>query len=182
MTTTLTPANSTDNPFFAPSDLPFGVPPFDRIRDAHYLKPAIRRGMRQHLAEVAAIANQTSAPTFDNTLVALERTGILLTRVLRAFAAVTGANTNDTLQVFCAEVDRSSLKLPAAHSDAIFLDDALFQRVRAIYEGRHSQELSAEDCRLIERYHLDFARAGALLSDPDTRSQLRSAQPAKSRR
>jgi peptidyl-dipeptidase Dcp len=162
VTATLKPTKSSRNPFFAPNDLPFGVPPFDRIRDVDY-QPAIEEGMRQHLAEVAAIAHQTSAPTFDNTLVALERAGVLLTRVLRAFAAVTGANTNDTLQA--AQVELAPQL--AAHSDAIYLDDALFRRVRAIYEQRHELSLSPEDCQLVERYHLDFERAGALLSDAD---------------
>jgi peptidyl-dipeptidase Dcp len=162
VTTTLTPPISTDNPFLASNDLPFGVPAFDKIRDTDY-QPAIEEGMRQHLAEVEAIAHQAEPPTFENTLVALERSGVLLTRVLRAFAAVTGANTNDTLQA--AQVDLAP-KL-AGHSDAIYLDEALFRRVRAIYEDRHRLELTAEDRRLIERYHLDFERAGALLDEQD---------------
>lgn len=151
---------STTNPFFAPSELPFGAPPFDRIRDEHY-QPAIEEGMRQHLAEVRAIAGQAAAPTFDNTIVALERSGALLTRALRAFAAVTGANTNDALQQVQINV---SPKL-AAHSDSIYLDEKLFRRVRVLYEQRDQLDLSPEEKYLIERYHLDFERSGALLSD-----------------
>lgn len=162
VTTTSPSATATDNPFLQPNDLPFGVPPFDRIHDEHY-QPAIEEGMRQHLAEVEAIAGQSSPATFDNTLVALERSGVLLTRALRAFSAVTGANTNDALQA--AQVDLAP-KL-AEHSDAIYLDDRLFQRVRAIYEARHDLGLSTEDARLVDRYHLDFVRAGALLGESD---------------
>ena len=151
---------STTNPFFAPSELPFGAPPFDRIRDEHY-QPAIEEGMRQHLAEVRAIAGQAAAPTFDNTIVALERSGALLTRALRAFAAVTGANTNDALQ----QVQINVAPKLAAHSDSIYLDEKLFRRVRVLYEQRDQLNLSPEEKYLIERYHLDFERSGALLSD-----------------
>ncbi|MGH7616094.1 MAG: dipeptidyl carboxypeptidase II, partial [Gemmatimonadaceae bacterium] len=86
-----------DNPFAAASTLPFGAPQFDRTRDTDY-QPAIEEGMRRHLKEVDAIADQTAPPTFDNTIVALERSGGLLTRVLKVFGGVTGANTNDLLQ------------------------------------------------------------------------------------
>ena len=131
---------SADNPFAAPSPLPFGAPPFDRIRDEHY-QPTIEAGMREHRAEVAAIANQDAAPTFENTIAALEGSGVLLTRVLKAFGGVTSANTNDFLQRVQTDV---APKL-AAHSDAIYLDDRLFARVRAIYESRHALGLPAEE-------------------------------------
>jgi peptidyl-dipeptidase Dcp len=153
---------SSDNPFASPSTLPFGAPPFDRIRDEHY-QPAIEEGMRQHRAEVAAIATQDAPPTFENTIAALEGSGVLLTRVLKAFGGVTSANTNDYLQAVQSDV---APKL-AAHSDAIYLDDRLFDRVRAIYDARHSLGLRDEEFQLVERYHLDFVRAGARLSDPD---------------
>lgn len=159
--TTTTPFSS-DNPFAEPSTLPYGAPPFDRIRDTDY-QPAIEEGMRRHLAEVAAIATQVAAPTFDNTIAALERSGDLLTRVLKTFYGVTGANTNDVLQAVQVEV----APLLAAHSDAIYLDDDLFARIRAIYDARMSLELDAEQCHLIERYHIDFVRAGARLGDDD---------------
>src|SRR5579885_2687419 len=96
VTTSIEPFTS-NNPFAKASTLPFGAPPFDRIHDADY-EPAIDAGMRQHLAEVEAIANQTAPPTFDNTIAALERSGDLLTRVLKVFNGITASNTDDTLQ------------------------------------------------------------------------------------
>jgi peptidyl-dipeptidase Dcp len=167
VTSTITPAAATavftgDNPFASPSALPFGAPPFDRIHDTDY-QPAIEEGMRRHLAEVDAIADQTAAPTFDNTIVPLERSGELLTRVLKVFGGVTGANTNDLLQ----KVQSDEAPKLAAHSDAIFLNDKLFRRVQSIYERRDQIGLSAEQRYLVERYHLDFERAGARLSDAD---------------
>ena len=165
---------SPDNPFFEPSALPFETPPFDRIRDEDYL-PAIEAGMRQHLSEVEQIAGQRAAPTFENTLVALERSGQLLTRALKAFGAVTGANTNDTLQA----VQRDLAPRLAAHSDAILLNDRLFGRVRDLYDRREMLALAPEQRRLVERYHLDFVRAGARLSDTD-KSRLRALNQEES--
>lgn len=151
-----------DNPFAAPSVLPFGAPPFDRITIGDY-QPAIDEGMRRHLAEVQAIANQPAAPTFENTVVALEQTGDLLTRALKAFYAVTGANTNDTLQAIQTE---EAPKL-AAHDDAIYLDAKLWARVKQIYDTRATLGLSPEQARLVDRYHTYFVRAGAQLNDAD---------------
>ena len=136
VTTTITPAASTaqftsDNPFAAKSTLPFGAPPFDRIHDADY-QPAIEEGMRRHLAEVDAVADQSDAPTFANTIVPLERSGELLTRVLKVFSGVTGANTNDLLQ----KVQSDEAPKLAAHNDAIYLNDKLFRRIQAIYDAR----------------------------------------------
>lgn len=153
-------AFTSDNPFHAPSTLPFGAPPFDRIRDEHY-PPAIDAGMREHLAEVEAIAAHTEPPTFENTVVPLERSGRLLTRVLHAFGAVTSANTNDTLQAIQTDVAPQL----AAHHDAIFLNADLFRRISAVYEQRRDVDLTPEERYLVERLHLDFERAGALLSD-----------------
>ncbi|MEP6494061.1 MAG: M3 family metallopeptidase [bacterium] len=156
------PANTRDNPFFEPSTLPFGAPHFDHIRDGDY-EPAIEEGMRRHLEEVAAIADERDAPTFDNTIVALERTGSLLTRVLKVFGGLTSANTNDALQGVQAD---QAPKL-AAHIDTIFLNDRLYARVRQVHDRRSQLGLSAEQIYLVERYHLDFVRAGAQLSEPD---------------
>jgi peptidyl-dipeptidase Dcp len=150
---------SDENPFAAPSSLPFGAPRFDLIRDADY-SPAIDEGMRRHLAEVERIAAQPESPTFENTIAALERSGQLLTRVLRVFAGVTSANTNDVLQALQTE---KAPKL-AAHADAIYLDDQLFARIRDIYDRRATLELTPEQRHLVERYHLDFVRAGARLA------------------
>ncbi len=150
------------NPFATPSPLPFGAPRFDLIRDEDYA-PAIEEGMYRHLCEVRQITAQNEAPTFDNTLAALERSGQLLTRVLRVFSAITAANTNDELQAIQTE---QAPKL-AAHSDAIYLDDALFARVRDVHERRDALDLTPEQHRLVERYHLDFVRAGARLGAAD---------------
>ena len=154
-------ASANDNPLLAPSDLPFGAPPFDKIRDDHFL-PAIELGMRQQLAEVDAIATQHAIATFENTLEALERSGDLLTRALRAFHAIAGTNTNDALQDLQVEI---APRL-AAHSDAIHLDARIFARVDAIFAARERVALSPEQRRLVERYHLDFVRAGAQLDEP----------------
>ena len=167
-------AFTSDNPFFEPSALPFGAPPFDRIYDEHY-HPAIEEGMRRHLVEVEAIAGQAEPPTFDNTVVALERSGELLTRVLRTFGAVTSANTNDALQAVQTDV---APKL-AGHRDAIFLNDALFKRVRVIYENRHDLSLTPEQRYLVERLHLDFERSGALLAESD-KTRLRALNQEES--
>jgi peptidyl-dipeptidase Dcp len=155
------------NPFAAPSPLHFGAPQFDLIRDEHYA-PAIEEGMQCQLLEVEAIAANAESPTFDNTMAALERSGQLLTRVLRVFGGITAANTNDRLQAIQTE---QAPKL-AAHADAIYLDDALFDRVRDIYDRRDALGLTPEQHRLVERYHLDFVRAGARLA-PEDKSRLR---------
>src|ERR1700755_1911279 len=118
---TTEPLTIADNPLLAPSALPFGAPPFDRIRDEHFL-PAIELGMQQQLAEVGTIAAQRSEPTFENTLEALERSGDLLTRALRAFHAIAGTNTNDTLQDLQVEI---APRLPG-HSGAISRVAAIF--------------------------------------------------------
>jgi peptidyl-dipeptidase Dcp len=168
VTTHEEPAQSRENPLFAPSPLPFGAPPFDRMCDADYA-PAIDEGMRLHLEEVGAIADQTEAPTFENTIVALERSGVMLTRVLKIFGIVSGANTNDALQ----EIQRIEAPKLAAHGDAIYLNDALYQRVRQLYEQRETLSISHEAKHLLERYHLEFVRAGAGLSEQG-KTQLRA--------
>ena len=150
------------NPFYAPSTLPFQAPPFDKIKDSDY-QPAIEAGMAEQLREIAAIADNPAPPTFENTLVAMEKSGQLLQRVLAAFNGVTGANTNPTLQ----EVEKIEAPKEAAHADAIYLNSKLFHRVAAIYEQRGSLHLDAESLRLAEFYHQKFVHAGANLSDAD---------------
>ncbi|HTE44279.1 MAG TPA: hypothetical protein VK636_03455, partial [Gemmatimonadaceae bacterium] len=169
------PPSIRDNPFFAPSPLPFGAPPFDRICDADY-QPAIEEGMRRHLAEVSAIIEQADEPDFDNTIVALERSGQLLSRVLKVFGGLTSANTNDALQAMQAD---EAPKL-AAHTDAIFLNARLYARVRQIFDRRAQLGLSTEQVYLAERYHLDFVRAGAQLSESD-KTRLRALNQDESK-
>ena len=150
------------NPFAKPSSLPLNYPAFDKIKDAHYL-PAFNAGMREQLREIDAIANDKAAPTFDNTIVALERSGQLLGRVYATFSNLQGANTNDALDA----VDREMSPRLAAHSDAIHLNAKLFARVKALHDKRASLGLDAESTFLLERYYKEFVRAGANLSPAD---------------
>jgi peptidyl-dipeptidase Dcp len=150
------------NPFYEPSTLPFQAPPFGRIQDSDY-QPAIEAGMAQQLAEIRAIADSPDLPGFENTLIALEKSGRLLDRVMSVFDAVTSANTNPDLQ----RVQQIEAPRLAAHHDAIFLDSRLFHRVEEIYKQRDTLELDAESLRLAEFYHREFVHAGANLSDVD---------------
>ncbi|HSK09940.1 MAG TPA: peptidyl-dipeptidase Dcp [Vicinamibacterales bacterium] len=162
MTDTQTPVATRANPLLGPSPLPFAAPPFDQIQDADFA-PAFEAGMKQQLDEVAAIADSPEPPTFDNTLVALERSGQLLTRVNLAFNALSSANTNPTLQALQEEV---APRL-AALDDAIFLNDRLFKRVEAVYGQRDRLGLQGQPLRLAEYYYKRFVRAGARLSEAD---------------
>ncbi|MFT3790742.1 MAG: peptidyl-dipeptidase Dcp [Rudaea sp.] len=150
------------NPFFAASALQYQAPPFDKIHDADYA-PAFDEGMKQQLAEVDSIANQADAPTFDNTIVALERTGAVLTRVSKVFFALAQANTDDEIQ----KIQEDYAPKLAAHQDAIFLNAKLYARVKKLYAERASLGLDAESARLLDRYHLAFVRAGAELTATD---------------
>src|SRR5438105_2694179 len=156
------PAAVGANPFFVESTLPYHAPRFDLIRNEHY-RAALEEGMRQQLAEIDSIARQTAPPTFDNTIVAMERAGALLTRVSKTFTGVVGANTNDTLQKI-QEIEAPKL---AATNDAIYLNDQLYQRVKSVYDRRNASNLSPEQGALIERYNRDFVRPGAALADAD---------------
>ncbi|MBQ4854806.1 M3 family metallopeptidase [Rhodanobacter sp. B2A1Ga4] len=157
-----TVAADAGNPFFRESPLPLHYPPFDKIRDSDFA-PAFDRGMAEHLGEVHAIAGNAEAPTFDNTIVALEKSGQILSRTSTVFFSLVGVDTNDARKALQAEY---APKL-AAHRDAISLDPQLFARIQKLYDTRDSLGLDAEGVRLIERYHTDFVRAGAKLSDAD---------------
>jgi len=150
------------NPFFAPSALPFQAPPFDKIKDEDF-QPAIEAGMAQQQAEIQSIANNLDAPTFDNTIVALEKSGQLLARATAAFDGVTGANTNDTLQ----KVRTIEAPKLAAQDDFIYLNTKLFARVAAIYKQRATLKLDPEALRLVEYDYDKFVHAGANLSEAD---------------
>jgi len=156
------------NPFAAASPLFDQAPPFDRIHDADY-QPALEEGMKRQLAEIAAIAADTAAPTFDNTILAMERSGALLRRVSKVFNAITSANTDDTLQ----KVQDDEAPRLAAHNDAIYLNDTLFRRVKSVYDRRQAMGLDSGQQFLIRRYYKDFVRAGALLGDSD-KAKLRA--------
>jgi peptidyl-dipeptidase Dcp len=150
------------NPFYAPSTLPFQAPPFDKIKDSDY-QPAIEAGMAEQLKEMKAIADNPAAPTFENTLVAMEKSGQLFNRAMMAFSGVTGANMNPVLQKV---QDIEAPKL-AAHDDAIYLDSKLFHRVETIYKERDSLKLDPESLRLVDFYYKKFVHSGANLSDAD---------------
>ena len=147
------------NPLFTRSTLPYQLPPFDQIENAHY-RPAFERGMTEHLAEIEAIIDVTNAPTLENTLVPLERSGELLTRVESVFFSLNSADTNDAMDEIRVEM---APKL-AAHRDRILLNGELFSRVKALYDQRDVLDVDAESRRLIEEYYIDFVRAGAELS------------------
>jgi peptidyl-dipeptidase Dcp len=150
------------NPFYAPSTLPFQAPPWDKIKDDDF-QPAIEAGMAQQQVEIQAIANNPDAPTFENTIVAMEKTGQLLDRAMAAFNGVTGANTNATLQKV------KSIEAPklAAHQDFIYLNPKLFARVAAIYQQRATLKLDPEALRLVEYDYDKFVHSGANLSEAD---------------
>jgi peptidyl-dipeptidase Dcp len=147
------------NPFAKPSTLLLETPDFSKIEDRDYL-PAILAGMAEQKREVAAIANNPAAPTFNNTLVALERSGSLLDRATLAFSAVNGANTNDILQA----TDTRTAPLLAQHRDYIFLNRKLFARVQKLQDSRESLNLNPEQARLLRVYYDQFVKAGAKLS------------------
>jgi peptidyl-dipeptidase Dcp len=167
-------ADTNSNPFFTRSALPFQAPPFDKIKDADF-QPAIEEGMKQELAEVEAIADSKEAPTFANTIEAMERTGELLRRVQRVFGGLSQSNTNPTLQ----KVQTDLAPKAAAHNDAIRLNPKLFARVKTIYDQRATLKLNAEQNRLVERVYKEFVRAGALLSDAD-KEKLRALNKEQS--
>jgi peptidyl-dipeptidase Dcp len=151
-----------DNPFYAPSTLPFLAPPFDKIKDSDY-EPAMDAGMAQQLKEVDAIANNTAPATFENTVVALERTGQLLDRAFEAYNCVTAANLDPELE----KVQAYEAPRLAAQADAIHLNAKLFTRIKAIYEKRKLLHLDPESLRLVEYDYQQFVKAGANLSDDD---------------
>ncbi len=153
------------NPFSSASTLPFQAPPFDKFKDSDF-QPAIDEGMRQQIVEIEKIADQSDPPSFDNTIVAMERTGRVLTRVSKVFSALTQSNTNDTLQ----KIQQEEAPKLAAHRDAIFLNPGLFARVKSLYAQRDSLGLDAESRRLLERYYRAFVRSGAVLSAADQAS------------
>ncbi len=156
-----------ENPFYSASTLPFQAPPYNKIKDTDY-QPAIEAGMSDQLKEIKAIADNPAPPTFQNTFIPMEKSGELLERSTAVFFCVSSANTNPTLQKTRAAI---APKL-AAHNDAIYLDDKLFQRVKTIYNQRQSLKLDPESLRLVEVEYDKFVHAGANLSEAD-KTQLK---------
>jgi peptidyl-dipeptidase Dcp len=154
------------NPFLSEWDTPFGIQPFDAIEDRHFM-PAFKKGVLELRAEIAAIAENPEPPTFDNTIVALERSGKLVDRVMYTFSSLTGTELNDTLQ----QVQREIYPMWTREGDAITLNGRLFERIQAVYDARESLELDEQDARLLELTHRDFVREGAALPD-EIKNQL----------
>jgi peptidyl-dipeptidase Dcp len=151
--------NEQANPFFSESPLPLHYPQFDKIKDSDFA-PAFDRGMADNRKEIDAIANNKAKPTFDNTIIAMEKSGRILSRAATVFGNLVGADTNETRDKLDAEYSPKF----AAHRDAIYLNPKLFARVKALYEKRENLGLDAEGVRLVEKYYTDFVRAGANLT------------------
>ena len=165
-----------ENPFARESTLPYRLPPLDKIKDEHF-KPALLAGMAEQRKEIDAIAKNSAAPTFENTVVAMERSGELLTRAWSVFGNLTSSVSTPRMR----EIEREIAPLEAAHDDAIRLDPELFARIDAVHGARNDAGLDAEDVRLVERYHLDFVLAGARL-DEVGRARLTDASNTRRRR
>ncbi len=157
---------SEGNPFLSEWTAPFHMPPFDRVKEEHFL-PAARAGMDQQKAEITTVASATAPPTFQNTIEALDRTGDTLNRVQAVFEVLMGAETNDKLQALANEL----APLLTAHNDWILLNEPLFARIRQVWDQCAKLELTPEQRMLVERTYKRFVRGGALL-DKDKKQQL----------
>jgi peptidyl-dipeptidase Dcp len=156
-----------ENPFFMAYETPFQVPPFDKIDTTDYV-PAFREGMKQHNAEIEGIVNNTEAPTFENTILPFDKSGLLLMRVGKVFYNLNEANTSDKMQAIAKELDPLTTK----HQDDIYLNEKLFQRIKSVYDKRMGSGLDPQQIRLVEKYYRDFERRGANLPK-DKQEQLR---------
>ena len=160
-------ADAAPNPFFTEYTTPFGVPPFDKIEVAHY-KPAFEKGMEEQKKEIDAIVNNPEEPTFENTIVAFDRSGELLTKVMYAFSGQSSVNTTDEIQA----LEQELYPVLSAHSDDISLNPALFTRVKAVYDKQASMNLNKEQKKLLEETYKSFVRGGANL-DAEQQARLR---------
>jgi peptidyl-dipeptidase Dcp len=156
-----------DNPFSQPSTLPYRLPPFDRVSNSDY-RPAFAQAMSEQRAQVRQIVDDPAPPDFQNTIVALECSGQMLSRVSSVFFNLNASNTDPEMQAIDSEIAPQL----QAHEDAIFLDPALFARVAAVHRRRADLKLDSESLQLLERYHIEFVRAGARLS-ADDKARLR---------
>lgn len=152
----------TKNPFFEGWKTPFQVPPFEQIRNEHYL-PAFQEGMKRQQAEIEAIVKNNQEPTFENTILAFDQSGEFLSRVSAVFYGLNGANTNKEMQ----EIARQLSPMLSKHSDDINLNPELFKRIRVVYDNRDNSKTDADQKRLVEEIYKSFVRGGANLSDPD---------------
>ena len=154
--------NTTMNPFFQAYDTPYNVPPFDKIKNEHF-KPAILEGIKKHEEEINAIANASSVPTFENTILAMENAGELLSNVNVVFSNFNSANTNKEIQNIAKETAPNL----SAHRDNIYLNEKLFARVKALWDKKETLGLNLEQAKILDNSYKDFVRSGANLSDSD---------------
>lgn len=158
----------TDNPFFEAYKNKYGAPPFDQIKNEHYM-PAFKEGIKQHQAEIDSIANNLQAPTFENTIAAMDFSGDLLKKVSSVFFNLYSCNTNEGMEKIANEIT----PILSEHNDNIYLNDKLFTRVKTLYDNRAKLGLNDEQVRLLEKYHRNFIRSGAALN-PDQKIKLRA--------
>lgn len=156
-----------ENPFFAEYDTPFGVPPFDKINTTHYL-PAFNKGIEEHVAEIEAIVSNTDAPTFANTILALEYSGKTIQKVSSVFGNLLSADTNDDMQALAKDIYPKLSK----HDDEIVMNPLLFERVKAVYDQKEKLELNKEEQKLLEETYKRFVRSGANLT-PENKEKLK---------
>lgn len=159
------------NPLLQTWQTPFGMPPFESIQASHF-EEAFDKALLQHQAEIAAISNNSEPPTFENTLIALEASGDLLNQTSNVFFNLSASHSSPDIQ----SLERNLAPKLAAHSAALYLNAALFQRIDALNQTKHQLQLDAESIRLIERYHLDFVRAGAKLQAKDRESFAQNSE------
>ena len=156
------PQPVTDNPFLIPFDTPFEVPPFDKIQNRHYL-PAFREGIKEQEAEIQAILKNPEAPTFANTIEAMEKSGQLLNKVSYVFFNLREANTNDSINAIAEEI----MPEITAHTDGINLNAELFARIKTVYDNQDKENLTTEQKMVLKKYYNNFVRGGANLSAED---------------
>ncbi len=153
-----TGSKDVENPFFSEFNTPNGVPPFDKIKTEHYM-PAFEEGMKQQAAEIDSIVNNTEAPSFENTVVALDESGQMLSRVSAVFSVMTGTCSDSTLQAIEKEIKPKLTE----HSDNINFNEKLFARIKVVYDDSTHTDLNTEQKRLLDKYYKDFVRSGILL-------------------
>ncbi|MGE5679989.1 MAG: M3 family metallopeptidase [Bacillota bacterium] len=155
-------AKDQKNPLLKEWNTPFKTPPFSQIKTEDYL-PAIEEAIKEHNLEIEAIVNNSKKPTYQNTIEAIEKSGSLLSRVNRVFNAMSTAITNDEMQKSAEKI----VALTSKHSDDIYLNDKLFQRIKALYDQKESLKLTAEQKTVLDNYYLDFTGGGANLNAED---------------
>lgn len=154
--------NVMENPYFVEWTTPFGVPPFEQIKEEHYV-PAVKKGIEEQKAEIDAIVANTEVPNFENTILALDKSGELLGKVSGVFGPLNSANTNDNMQAIAREIS----PLMTQHRDNISMNADLFKRIKTVYEKRNDSGFDKEQLRVVEKYYEDFVRNGADLSLED---------------